>query len=146
MSILGSIGSIFGRLFRRTSAAPEQRPGDVVGHRGIAIGDREEPDISAENIQKWHILLGEDVAGFVYDNEPLFTHSTMIAMAQYFGEEQKIVFEWVDGGAGFFSGVDETIAIQFAQAQSKGSFCWDTFLVRGPGNKGKTRFPYTKLR
>lgn len=124
---------IFSFLGRKKPKRVEVR---TLGHRGIAAGSLKpgEQDLSAENVEKWKMLGADEVADFVYRAQPLFVHSTYMVMGQYFIEEKKFLIEYPDGEIWAYDPVTEEMAIQFAQAQSKGGWVYDHIRVRGKGN------------
>jgi len=110
------------------------------GHRGIGVGSTEEGkrDLSAENIAKWSMLTGAEVEGFLYDQELLIVHSTNVASAQYFIDDQKLMLEFLNGSVYIYEPITEEMAMSFVQAQSKGAWVWDNLRVRGEGGDHKT--------
>lgn len=127
-------------------AAPKLRTGKQrgIGSRGIAIRSTKNPDLSPENVSKWQTLTGEQVDNFVYNQEPLLTHSSNVAMMQYFIDTNKLMVEFNNGSAYLYSNISETEAFEFAQASSKGSAIWDRLRVRGSARGHKK--PYTRLK
>lgn len=140
--IISSIlAKIKNRLKRppKVKPRPRQRMGDVIGHRGIAAGSLEpgKQDFSAENVAKWQTLSGEKVAGFIYDGEILFVHSSNVAALQYHKDESKLMVEFLDGSAYLYWPISESKAIQFVKEMSKGSAVWNHLRVRGHQGKAK---------
>ena len=121
--------------FRKKPEAPKITP----GHRGVALGLGTKPN----EINRRTIESGE-ISEFVYEGQPLFVHSSNVAMAQYFKESKQIMVEYLDGEAWMFGNFSEQEAIAFAQAQSKGVFVWDVIRIRGTKHGHKK--PATKLR
>ncbi|MDE2098100.1 MAG: KTSC domain-containing protein [Patescibacteria group bacterium] len=117
-----------------------------LGHRGIAAGSLKpgEQDFSQENIDKWVGVPADEVEAFVHDQMPLFVHSTNVSLLQYFPEDQKLMVEFLNGGAYLYSNVTETEAYELAKAESKGGFLWDRIRVRG--SKTAHKKPFVKLR
>lgn len=111
------------------------------GHRGIAAGSLKEGeiDLSPENLAKRRLLGKEDALGFLA-GEPLFVHSTNVAMAQYYPEEEKMLVEFKSGGSYLYWPVSEEEAIQFLHQGSKGSFIWSVFRVRGSKTAHKKNY------
>lgn len=123
---------------------PEKIGQKRLGHRGIAIGRAEAPDLSAVNISKWKMLTGDEVEDFVHWNQPLYVHSTCVVYAQYFPEDRKMLIEYKDlPGAYMHGDISEEEAYSFATAQSKGSWTWDVIRIRGTKNGMKK--PTTKI-
>jgi hypothetical protein len=117
-------------LFRRKEVA---RPLSTKGHRGHAFRSLADPDLSAENQAKWKKLGGESVEAFVKDAQPMFVHSSNVALAQYFADSHKMMIEFLNGAAYMYYPISESWAYSFAEADSKGGWCWSYLRVRGPG-------------
>lgn len=144
--ILQNIAARVRDLFQRAPQPPPHQSRETLGggHRGVAIGDANAPDYSQENVDRWRALPASDVEAFVYEEQPLFVHSTNVAMAQYFFTTKQMMVEFLGGGAYLYDGVTEDEAIQFAKAPSKGGWVWDNLRVRGSRNKHKK--PFRRLR
>lgn len=135
-------------LFRKRGLKPSKpvrRSKETTGggHRGVAIGNTQSPDLSAENVGKWQSLPAEAVENFVYNQEPLFVHSTNVRMMQYFIEERYLLVEFRDGDTYKYNDVTEDEAIKAAKQESKGGFVWDVLRIRG--TKFGHKKPYTKV-
>ena len=158
---------LFRRIFRGRPKPPKARLlSKIVGHRGIAAGDLKARQEAARKHSEWirggrvgleppepyteeerlkHRQLGSAQAmGFVYDQEPLFVHSSNVAMGQYFLPDKKLMLEFLDGSAYTYDNVTEDEAIEFVQYASKGGFVWDRLRIRGT-KKGHQK-PYRKIR
>ncbi len=136
-------------FFRRKKAQPSaavRRSKELAagGHRGIAAGDRDRPDFSAENIAKWQQLTGNEVEDFVYHGQKFPVHSTNVSYAVYYLDKQAMEVEFLDGSAYLYEDVTEDEAIGFAKAQSKGGWVWDNLRVRG--SRTQHRKKHSKIR
>ena len=140
---MGILSNLLGKL-RGRPKAPKVKPSVGEGHRGIAAGSLKEPDISAENIEKWKILPGETGNGFVYQAEPFFVHSSNVSMLQFWIDEKKLMVEFHGGKAYIYDNVSEQEAIGFWQAFSKGGEVWNTLRVRG--SRTAHRKPFRRVR
>ena len=118
--------------------------GLTTGNRGRAYRDLKNPDLSPENQAKWRELSDVHGTGFVYDQQPLFVHSSNVAMLQYFGDSQKLMVEFLNGSSYLYDNVTENEAIQFYAAHSKGGAVWSLLRVRGSRTLHKK--PYKKTR
>ncbi len=146
-AIKGKISAKINRAFGLRGKAPKPASkARVVGHRGIAARDLRPgmQDLSAENVAQWQTLSGDVVEDFVENEQILFTHSSNVASAQYFGTVQKMMVEFHNGGSYLYSNVTSEEALEFAKAMSKGGFIWDAFRVRG--SKTAHKKPYIKLK
>ena len=144
MGIIAKIRS----LFKKGKPVPPKVPKLHIGkgHRGVhAISlklryDRmargEEP-YSPEEIQKWKTTSADEGHDFIYNSIPLFTHSSTIAMMQYFIEDSKLMVEFHSGGKYLYSNISPQEANEGHQALSKGSW-----LHNWVKKKGK---PFVKL-
>jgi hypothetical protein len=143
---MASLLSKLGRMLRLSRPKPPRVPrlGKVVGHRGIAAGNLKQPNLSEANVAKWQTLDGDQIEGFVYDAQPLFVHSSNVAMMQYHKDAQKLLVEFLNGSAYLYSNVSEQEAIQAAKQPSKGGFVWDSLRVRGT-KKGHKK-PYVRIK
>ena len=144
--LAGKVGQVARRLFAGRPKAPTaQRRGQVIGHRGTAVGSREpaKRDLSAENIAKWQLLSGDVVAGFIYDGKVLPVHSTNVTFAQYLHGKEQMIVGFKNGAVYRYSNVSEGEAIEFAQAQSKGLWVWDRLRVRG--SRTAHQKPYVRI-
>lgn len=128
---------IIGRLFGGKPKPPKLNA-SVVGHRGIAAGDLAERQRRAERfyetgdpadapyaleeVEKWQTLEPGTVEAFVHGGQPLFVHSSNVAMIQYHEEANKLMVEFLSGGKYLYSNVSPEEALLFAQAQSKGKW------------------------
>lgn len=146
-SIVGKVRKGVGSLFRGGKPKPPKidRTYSLTGtgpwgHRGIASGNAAEPDLSAENISKWKPLTEDQTLGFLYDNQPLFVHSTNVAMMQYDREAEKLMVEFKDGSAYLYDAVTPTEAEHFVRYMSKGQAVWDLLRVRGTKHGHKKNF------
>ena len=146
---MASLFERFRSMFRGNKKPQRVRIGE--GHRGIAARDlamrqrrqaRGREPYSWEEIKKWETLSVEEVDDFVNGGQPLFVHSSNVVSAQYYPIERKMLIQFKDGRY-MYSNVSEQEALNFAQAQSKGAFVWDTFRVRG--SKTAHRKPYAKV-
>lgn len=142
--------SIVSKIFKRRPKPPRAltRPRKSKetlggGHRGIAAGRLAKPNLSAENVAKWRNLSAGTVEDFVYDQQPLFVHSTNVEMAQYFLDTQQMLVKYLQDGTYIYDSVTEDEAIQFAKAQSKGGWVWNYLRVRG--SKTQHKKPYRKV-
>lgn len=148
----GLFGKLAGKvrnLFRKKPAISEarrrmQETGDY-GHRGIAkrTDDFAGYDVSPENLAKRELLGKETAEGFL-DGEPLFVHSSNVAMMQWFKDTNQLMVEYHGGGTYLYDNVSETEAIAFLQAWSKGGAVWDYLRVRGSRTAHKK--PYSRLK
>jgi len=115
--------------------------------RGMAIGSTKNPDLTSflERSEAGHAEIPVDeVQDFLTGGQPLFVHSTNVAMAQYFPEDQKMMIEYKNGAAYLYSSISESDAKSFAYAPSKGSWVWST--LRSRGSKTAHKRPYVRLR
>jgi hypothetical protein len=146
MALFGFGGGAGGKPVPPAKAPAQPDPRGVVGHRGIAAGSLApgQQDLSAENLAKWRNLHGDAVAGFVFEGEPLFVHSSNVAMAQYHLAEGKIMIEYLNGEAWLYGSVSASEALDFAKAQSKGGWLWDNVRVRGTKHDHKK--PATQVK
>lgn len=149
--ILGSIGRGISGLFRSKPTAPQVAPKRTIpqGHRGVAAGDLkerhrrsaegEEP-YTQEEIDKWQKLSGDEGSAFIYGGAILTVNSSNMDSAQFIRSKNQMIVKFL-GGNKFYrvQGVSEQEAIDFVQAESKSGWYWDRILVRGKGNKGKTK-------
>jgi|ERR1700738_2467213 len=101
-------------------------------------------DVSPENLDKYRLLAGGEIEGFLYDQEPLFVHSSNVVLAQYFSKDKKLMLEFKDGHAYMYSNVSEAEAINFTVVGSKGGWTWDHLRIRG--TKHGHRKPFVKIR
>lgn len=116
------------------------------GHRGRALRSLLHPDLSPENVAKWRELPEGYVEDFVYHQQPLFVHSSNVVMCQFWLDEQKMLVEYGVKGpkrSYLYSNVSEAEATGFAQADSKGAWCWTHLRVRG--SKTAHRKPYVEV-
>ena len=113
-------------------------PDITLGQLGAAPGDRNKPDYSDENKQKWQPLSPGAVTDFVYNGEVLYFHSTNVAWASYRVDTRELLVGYKKGRVYEYSNVNENEALMLAYAFSKGGFVWDHLRVRG------TRFGFRK--
>lgn len=139
MKLVDKISALFRR---RNQPKPRLNVGQT--RRGVAAGDLKKPDLSLENIEKWEDIPPDQGENFIYDQMPLFVHSTNVSMAQYFIDEKKLMLEFKNGSAYLYSNISEHEALQFLQAASKGGWSWDTLRIRG--TKYGHKKPYVKIR
>lgn len=119
----------------------------VEGHRGIAAEDLQNPNLTAyqERLAKGKEKIPSDeVEAFLQGVEPLFVLSSNVGMVQYHPEDQKLMVEFLSGGAYLYSNVSLNEARSFATAQSKGGWVWDHLRVRG--SKTAHRKPFVKIK
>lgn len=95
-------------------------------------------------VEKWRTLGSDVVEAFIYEQEPLFVHSSNVGMVQFFEPDNKLLVEFLGGGTYIYSNISVQEAIQFAQAQSKGGWIWDNLRIRG-SKKGHKK-PFFKIR
>lgn len=123
------------------------------GHRGIAAGSwkervrkqqLEEEVFTDEEQAQWKPLSPDMAGGFVYDAEPLFVHSTNVAMCQYYLESRQMMVEFLNGSAYLYDNVSEQEAIDFAKFPSKGAWVWTNLRVRG--SKTAHRKPFRRIK
>jgi hypothetical protein len=146
MALFGFGGGAGGKPVPPAKPPAQPDPRGVVGHRGIAAGNLApgQQDLSPENLAKWRNLHGDAVAGFVYEGEPLFVHSTNVALAQYHLAERSLMLEFKGGSAYLYRDISEAEALDFAKASSKGGWVWDRLRVRG--QKDQHKKPFTRLK
>lgn len=164
-SMAGKIGRLLGkpkapkvkeRLFQYTD------PNAPAGHRGIAAGNltaRQEAaeafyqgegpqPWTAEETSKWKPLSAGVVAGFLYEQQIIFLHSSNVVAAQYFLDSQKLMVEFKGKGrpnsAYLYSNMSEQEALDLVNGQSKGGWVWDRLRVRG--SKTAHRKPFVRIR
>lgn len=143
-------------LFRKKPTTPKRQsilpPGEG-GHRGIAAGDLEERrrlqqeglwPYAQEEMEKWKPIPADEVEAFMYEEQPMFVHSTNVAMAQYFLKDQKLLVEFKNGSAYIYSNISESEALKFAQSPSKGDYIWTICRIRGT-KKGHKK-PYLRVK
>lgn len=153
-------------MFGKKPTPPKPKVAAARGHRGIAAGNlraRHEaeqryretggydpvtheqipPPYSQEEIDAWRTLGVDEVEGFLHNGEMLFVHSSNVAAAQYYPEEQKMMIEFLDGGKYLYSNISEQEALTFAQAPSKGRWCHTT--LGHPNTSVGVRKPYTRI-
>lgn len=154
MGFMDKLRSLFGKKPGkgkppRTSILPKGEG----GHRGIAAGDVSERariqqtgqwPYTEEEMEQWKPVPADQVEAFLYHQELMPVHSTNVAAAQYFIEDQKMMIEFENGSAYLYSNITEPEALQFAQAASKGTWVWDHIRVRG--NPRATRKSFVKIR
>lgn len=137
----------FRRLFSKAPKAPKVR---IRGHRGVAMGSRQKPDLEAyrARLQQEHEKISEDeTEDFLAGGNLVFVHSSNVVAFQWFPEDGKMMVEY--GGHGkrssayLYSNVTQQEAQELITAQSKGSAIWDLFRVRGSRTAHKK--PYSKL-
>lgn len=143
--IVGQRTSVSRRL-RHIPRSPKLRP--RVGHRGMALRSLTpgEMDLSPENMAKWRELSKGAVEGFIYNQEPLFVHSSSVAMVQYFIEDEKLMIEFNNGSAYMYDDISEEEARLFTRYWTKGGWVWDFLRVRGKGNAKKYKKTYKQIR
>lgn len=137
--LIGRAASRIGQLLRGKPAPAQVRP-SLIGPRGIAVGSTAErkrrlaqglPEFTAEEIQQWRTLSPAEVDGFLDGMEPLFVHSSNVAMVQFFPDAQKMMVEFKSGAAYMVSPINRAEAQDFVTAQSKGGWYWTHVRVRG---------------
>lgn len=133
---------IFDRFRSRKTPSRPQGLQRTTGHRGVG-GHGTSPDM--EHAANWKTLSADEVEGFVYDGELLFVQSSWVASAQYHHADRKLMVEFLNGGAGYYSDVSEEEATEFAKAYSKGKFLWDYCIGRNEP-RGKSLKPWTSLK
>jgi hypothetical protein len=128
---------IFDRLFgAKKPAARKRYNASGEGHRGIGIGESKHTSPSPVVLDSGRILnrqsVGSDeVYEFLMEGAPLFVHSSNVAMAQYYPEDEKLQIEFLNGSAYLYSPVSMELAQKFAEAHSKGIWVWSNLRVRG---------------
>ena len=130
---------------------PPKPPSAGAGHRGVAMGSRDAPDLASyqQRLQAGREEVpADEVDAFLHGGYPLFVHSTNVAMAQYFPETNQLMVEYLGkknkgGGAYLYDSVSPAEAESFARAQSKGSWIWSHLRVRGSATAH--RKPFRKL-
>lgn len=142
MGLFSKLRGIIRKTPKASAKPPRQRIAG--GHRGHALGSIANPDLSQENINKWHEFTEDESSSFVYDQELVLFHSTNVAAGQYFIDDKKMMLEYKDGSAYLYSGVTEQDAINFIHAQSKGRAVWD--ILGHPNSNGGVKKPYTRIR
>lgn len=136
--------SKFRDLFDRLRGRGEPKKPEIPstgGHRGIATGKGTAPTKIPTNRAT---IPSSEVSDFVEGGQPLFVNSSNVAMAQFYPEENKMMIEYLSGGAYLYDNVTRGEAISFAQAQSKGIWVWDFLRVRG--SKIAHKKPFSKIR
>lgn len=115
---------------------PERlKPSEMAGgHRGIAMGSRDNPDRSAENVAKWEQFTGNEVEDFVYGGKLVKVHSSNMAFAKYDHEKEEMIAGFKNGGIYSVTPITPKEAVSFMQASSKGSWWWDRIRIRGTKN------------
>ena len=143
--ILAKVGSYFAKKPPKKKPLPAPTVGSAFryGHRGVAAGNVAQPDVSPENRAKWRVLGEETARGFM-EGEPLFVHSTNVAMAQYFPDANKLMVEFKGGGAYMYDDISPDDAWNFLHAASKGAFVWDVLRIRGTVHGHKK--PFRKVK
>lgn len=152
-------GRIAGLLGKKKPAAKQRRDlnirgGGTYGNLGVAAGSlkpradfattgRTEQDLSAENVAKWRTLTKEEAEGFL-NGEPLFVHSSNVAMMQWHEDTSQLMVEFLNGSAYLYDNCDEKVAVLALNAFSKGNFVWSELRVRG--SKTAHKKPYKKIR
>ena len=121
------------------------------GLRGHAFGSLKpgKMDVSPENQAKWRGVTINEVEAFLYEQSPMFVHSTNVVLVQYFHETQKMMVEFKGkkrspASAYMYSNVSEDEAYDFVRAPSKGGWIWSHIRVRG--SKTAHRKPYVKIK
>lgn len=158
--IINKVTDIFSRFSGSKPKPPkmtQQKRAIYGGERGRALRDLSDAyvgpdgemvypnaDESTENIEKWARLTIGDIEGFVYDQEPLFVHSSNVAVMQYFIHDRKMMVEFLNGSAYIYENVSEQEAIKAAEMASKGDFIWSYFRVRG--SKTAHQKPYSRIK
>lgn len=138
----GKIRGLFSKIgqFLLGKKPPKLTKPNLLGGRGIAVGSvakRKQrlaqglPEFTDEEIQKWRTLSPEEVDGFLDLEQPLFVHSSNVAMVQFFPVEGKMMVEFKNGGAYMVSPISKDEAQSFVTAQSKGGWYWTNVRVRG---------------
>ncbi len=117
---------IFSRMFGKN----KPRPASEKGERGTGRG-------------KLHV--GE-VEEFVHEGALLVVSSSNVADAVYSKADQKLIISFLNGSTYAYSPVSEAWAYSFAEAGSKGGWCWSYLRVRGPGGDHKTAPGITCVR
>ena len=115
------------------------------GNRGISMRSRKKPELAGyrQRVQEGKEKISEgEVEDFLYNETPLFVTSSNVNMFQYFPETQQMMVEFKDGKY-MYDNVTMQEAVKAATSQSKGSFIWDYFRVRG--SKTAHKKPYRKI-
>lgn len=142
------MAGIWDRVRRLLSGKPKRSVPKVTvpeGNRGIAMRSRQKPKLEQyeqrlrEGKEK---IPANEVEDFLYNETPLFVTSSNVNMFQYFPETQQMMVEFKDGRY-LYDNVTMQEAVKAATAQSKGSFIWDYFRVRGSATAH--RKPYRKI-
>lgn len=131
-TLLNKVRSIFRGRKPTTPKVPPSHffPGDSFGHRGVAAGNLQHPDVTPENLARRQMLTQGDAEDFL-NGQPLFVHSSNVAMVQYHAADNKMMVEYKDGSAWLYSPVTLEEAKSFLRRQSKGAWVWDNLRVRG---------------
>ncbi len=73
---------------------------------------------------------GDEIQGFLDDEELLIVTSSNVAAAQYHNDSGELMIEYLNGDAWLYT-VSRAMAEDFARAPSKGIFVWDRIKIRG---------------
>ena len=140
------MAGIFDRLRGWLRKKPAPRPKFGRGHRGVAAGSREKPDLEgyAERLAQGHSEVAEnEVDDFLFNEVPLVVNSSNVSNVTYFPKEGKMLVQFLGGGKYMYSQISEAEALSFVQAQSKGIWVWSYLRVRG--SRTAHRKPYLRI-
>ena len=140
----GWLDWLFGRGPKPKGPTPPKPSEMAGGHRGIAMGSREDPDRSAENIAQWQQTTGDEVERFVLRGEVFPVHSSNVEWFRYVIKQQVLYVGFKGGSEYIYYNVTPQEAIQAAKYQSKGSFVWD--YLRKRGSRRYHKKPYRRIR
>lgn len=79
---------------------------------------------------QWSIS-SNDVEVFLYRRKVLEVSSSNVESAQFLAGEDKLIVKYLEDGYYEYDGVTEQEALSFANAGSKGIWCWTVLRVRG---------------
>lgn len=123
----------------------KQKPVIAPGHKGLGLGLSSQPmQLASGRILNRQKIYSQEIEEFVYEGRILFVHSSNVASAQYFPEDEKLQIEYLSGGVWLYGQVTISEAVHFAQAPSKGKWLWQH--VRIQGTKTGHKKPATKIR
>ena len=88
-------------------------------------------------------LSNDDVEAFLFRRKVLPVSSSNVAAAQFIAGQNKMIIAYHDDGYYEYDGVTEQEAVEFANAPSKGIWCWNVLRVRG--SKTAHRKPFKSV-